>query len=747
LSFHFFDSLRNLVTGLGVLGKDKSVSNAYILNPLSTEQLEAAYRGDWVARKAVDIPAADLTREWRDWQADPADIGEIEDAEKKLDIQRKLKRTMIKGRLYGGGALILGVDDGQAPDQPLNLDRVKEGSLKYVHSVSAMQLTAGELEFDVNSEWFMEPKYFQFSSGLASLASISSSDLLAKIHPSRVVRFLGSEVPDLERNQSGVAGFGWGDPVIQVINDAVQAVAASTQGVATLIQEAKLDVIKLPDLAEQVSTQAYTDRLSSRMQMMATMKSLVGVTLLDKDDDWNRIQVTWAGLPDIIKLYLMIASAAVDVPATRFLAQSPAGMDATGESDTRNYYDRLRAEQNTEVTPALNRLDEVLLRSTFGTKPDGIWYEWAPLWAATDEEKSRTFLAKAQVYQIDVGAALIPDEALRQARENQLIEDGVYPGLEQALEDAEAEMAAAMGELDPEVRAQAEQQLALQKAGVPMLPPPAQPAPEGGGAPGEPAGGQSTGGAQKTNRRASPGQQDALPRDKNGTFALGMHVGKARRRGLAGYGRGRRAGSKQDQSMRHAGWVAGEALTEHGRHILAAIRQHDAEPRPLYVYRSVVNGAEIARWAKTQRIQIPDVNDLHVTILYSREAVDPIKIGEPRDGQAPPDTAKVPAGGLYIGPGGPRAIERMGPGGAAIVLQFASSALCWRHEEMIYRGASHDYEDYTPHITLNSTGANEYTDLSPPLNVPGIEPYRGEIILGPEVFKTIEINQPAGTSS
>ena len=47
---------------------------------------------------------------------------------------------------------------------------------------------------------------------------------------------------------------------------------------------------------------------------------------------------------------------------------------------------------------------------------------------------------------------------------------------------------------------------------------------------------------------------------------------------------------------------------------------------------------------------------------------------------------------------------------------------------MVRRGASHDYPDYQPHISL--TGE--------PVNLDGVEPYRGEIVLGPEVFAEVD---------
>jgi hypothetical protein len=66
----------------------------------------------------------------------------------------------------------------------------------------------------------------------------------------------------------------------------------------------------------------------------------------------------------------------------------------------------------------------------------------------------------------------------------------------------------------------------------------------------------------------------------------------------------------------------------------------------------------------------------------------------------------------------------------ATVLLFSSSSLCWRHEDMVSKGASHDFDDYVPHITLTY-------DAPADLDVSKIEPYQGELVFGPEIFSAI----------
>src|SRR6187455_1436665 len=112
------DTLYNLVTGLGGV-KDKNQANQFGVNELNQYVVENMYRGDWLSRKIVKIPAEDATREWRQWQAENDQIEAIEEVERNLNIQLRVKQALVKARLYGGAALIMGVDDGRDPSEEL----------------------------------------------------------------------------------------------------------------------------------------------------------------------------------------------------------------------------------------------------------------------------------------------------------------------------------------------------------------------------------------------------------------------------------------------------------------------------------------------------------------------------------------------------------------------------------------------------------------------------------------------------
>jgi len=515
-----FDSLFNFVAGLGT-AKDKSTSSRYVINQLSVEQLSTAYRSDWVARKVVTAPAQDATREWRAWQADEDQITLIEKLERDLDIQRKLFRALVKARLYGGAALIMGIDGAGEPDEELKLERVKEGSLKYVHVLTRHEIAIGSMITDVMSDLYGEPEYYTVSS--LSLPAL-------KIHPSRVIRLLGAEIPMLSESD------GWSDSCLQAVDDAIKNVGLCSGGIAAMVWEAKVDIIKIPNLMESMATAEYQRTLIERFTLANTAKSMVNALLLDKEEEWTRMQQSFSGMPEILQEYLHIASGAADIPATRLLGQSPKGLNATGQSDTRNYYDMVRSTQKTELTPTLSRLDEVLIRSALGDRPKEIHYEWRPLWQMNETEKAALAYQKAQAHKIDVDNGLILEDALAQGRINQLIEDGFYPGFEQAIKDAKEAAAADLDETDPQIIAQNKALRGVEVANPALTPPPvpgAKPGsqPEGTShspIPSSPAATDSDYEEWTTWTNGGPGSGPLLadynpdqPRDPSGKFAEG----------------------------------------------------------------------------------------------------------------------------------------------------------------------------------------------------------------------------------
>lgn len=136
----------------------------------------------------------------------------------------------------------------------------------------------------------------------------------------------------------------------------------------------------------------------------------------------------------------------------------------------------------------------------------------------------------------------------------------------------------------------------------------------------------------------------------------------------------------------------------------------------LYVARPVKNADELVDWFKSQGMKImlaPD--DMHVTIAFSKRRVDWEAVGETDEQE------------LEMEPAFRRSVLPLGDKGA-IVMTVKSDELQDRWAHFVSKGASWDYPEYQPHITLTYDNVDAGRFI----------PFPGRIILGPEKFKPVD---------
>lgn len=573
------DGFANFITGIGA-GNSKTAAATYVLNT-SQDDVEAAYRTSTWFGKIVDIPPDDATREWRMWKATKEQIEDLEKTEGKLGVRGKVRQALIFARLYGG-AVIVPIGLPGKLDETLKVESIRKGDIKALTVLSRYEITAQGLISDPMNPLYGQPEYY----------TINSASGMTRIHPSRVIRINGRVV-----NERNMAMNGWGDSIWMHLRDSITAADGAAAVIDALLQEAKVDVISIPNLNAGMATDEFEQIMLKRWQMVEALKAISNIILIDGADKWEQKQITFAGLPDVTTTLLNIMAGSSDIPMSRLTGKQGSGLSGEDKGSLLNYYDSVKANQELKISPALAPFDEMLIRTALGERDDAIWYEWRPLFQLSEKEKAEIDKLEADATAVYVNTALIPTEAMAKAVQNRMIESGRWPGIEDYDSDDD------------------------------------------------------------------------------------------------GFG-------EDDGS--------GTLLSK------------DSRPMSLYVHRKVVNSKDITEWAKSQGFKSV-LNDLHVTIIHTRTPMDWIKVGEPES------WSQNSKGGMTVNAGGPRLMERFGE---ATVLQFASSQLAWRHEDIKRLGAETDYPEYQPHITI-SWDAND-------IDISKVEPYRGEIILGEEVFSEVK---------
>jgi len=381
------DGLVNVASGLGT-NKAKRSHNFFAYSGLNAwANWDAAYETNWLARQIVDVPAEDMTREWRTIKCDGAD--DIRAEEDRLHIPMDCNEALSWARLYGGGGILM--ITGQDLTKPLNLNLVRKGSLQRVIVFDRFDMQAMTLNtWNVLATNYLEPEFYTINGGGQ------------QVHWSHFARFMGAKLPRRQRAQTQ----GWGDSELRKCLDDIMDIVASKDGIAELMQEANVDVITRVGLSDELASD-QDDAITSRYTLFAHMKSVVQMALLDGDETYDRKTLDLAGVAPVLETLMTWISGAADIPVTRLFGTSAKGLNATGDGDLTNYFNSIRSKQLTQLDPAMRMLDEVLVRSALGYFPDDYNYVWNPLQQPDSVQMATAGKTRAETDQIYLDAGVI----------------------------------------------------------------------------------------------------------------------------------------------------------------------------------------------------------------------------------------------------------------------------------------------------------------------------------------------------
>jgi len=377
------DSYQNFAASVGVGAANLSSGGTYGFNPITRNhtQLEYMYRGSWLVKVIVDAPAEDMTRERINIESDmaPDIMDRLDDYMEDLLLWQRLTETLKWSRLFGGCIAVIMID-GQRTDTPLDIKTVGKGQFKGLLVLDRWMIWP-HLEDPVKEfgKDYGYPKYYEVVSDARTVPHM-------KVHYTRCIRFDGVELPYWQRMAENY----WGLSVLEPCFDRLLAFDSATAGTAQLVYRAHLRVLKIEKLRELIAFggEAYS-AVTQQIQNMRLMQANEGITLLDSTDEFETQSYAFGGLSDVLIQMAQQLSGAAQIPLVRLFGQSPAGLNATGDSDIRNYYDFLNSAQETRLRRPVRLLLDLSYRSLTGEGlPDGFNFEFAPLWQLADTEKS-----------------------------------------------------------------------------------------------------------------------------------------------------------------------------------------------------------------------------------------------------------------------------------------------------------------------------------------------------------------------
>ena len=355
--------------------------------------LNSLYRTEWIARRIIDTLPQDMTKNWYQLksQLQPDQLDLFATMERKTRLKEQINEGLTWGRLFGGAAGVI-VIEGQEDmlDQPLNLELIMPGQYKGLIIADRWSGVYPESSIvqDISDPDFGTPEYYNFCMTDTDMANG------IRVHHSRVVRFLGRRLPQIER----IAESYWGMSELEHVYNELDKRNSASANIAHLLWQANLKIFKMRDLGQFLTTTDVESQkeLYETLTMQNALMNSAGMGVVDRDDDFTTSQYTFSGISDVYELFMLDVSGASEYPVTKLFGRSPAGMNSTGESDLTNYYDHVKQGQENDLRPVIEKLLPVLAMSTWGAIPDDLTFEFNPVRDSSESERADLMLKYTQ---------------------------------------------------------------------------------------------------------------------------------------------------------------------------------------------------------------------------------------------------------------------------------------------------------------------------------------------------------------
>ena len=348
------------------------------------ELLTAMYRESWLTMRIIDMPSEDMTRAWYRLSSSLSEeqVHTLRRLEARHSVKQELTNALRWARLYGGSlALMVIRGEEDRLDQPLDPDLLLPDCFQGLLVLDRAQgiQPSPELVTDLDDPDFGLPESYTVDLDAENRRSVV-------LHHSRVLRFVGRELPRTETVRENY----WGASEMEHIQEELLKRSAASANIAQLLFQANITTLKMSDLGDLLNAGTEEQRRSVEyaMGMENRFRTSFGIQLLSKDDSMENHTYSFAGLGEIYEQFMMDMAGASEIPATRLFGRSPQGMNATGESDLRNYYDMIASLQERQLRPALEKLLPVMAVSCWGYVPEDLEFVFEPVMTTSPAERA-----------------------------------------------------------------------------------------------------------------------------------------------------------------------------------------------------------------------------------------------------------------------------------------------------------------------------------------------------------------------
>lgn len=393
------DGWFNPFSGFGTTIDASSYTDFQAGAALDLQTLSALYHYDAMAKRIVDIPPREMMRQGVDISGD--DGKEILDHAQAIGLLEGIQRGMAWGRAFGGAIMVMGADDGADPKEPLRPEGVD--TFEWVKVYDRRDLYISERYTDKALPNYDAPKIYRIT---------HYDGTNSEVHESRCIRFRGAYTAERESRDLQ----GWDLSVLQACWPALQQFNTSNQAGTNMLSDASTAVFKMAGFIQALSAKDGIQNLTTRAQLMNMTRSMARAVFLDssQSESFEKVPTQFSGVPDMLDRSANRLAADTEIPVTILMGQAPAGLNATGASDIRIFYDRIASDQRTFLRPILRRCFNLICQ-VLGKEEDQD-FRFRPLWQETPAEREERRQKAAQTDHIYIDDGVVTPLEVRKAR-------------------------------------------------------------------------------------------------------------------------------------------------------------------------------------------------------------------------------------------------------------------------------------------------------------------------------------------
>lgn len=388
------DGWKNFFTLSGTR-RDRTLRGSFQGNRfLDRETLDSLYSNSGIAQRLIDVYVKDALREGFFTDDEKAEL--LQDRFEEISLEYFLFRFLSASRLHGGAILLFLVDDGRSLTEPLNEANIISLEGFQVYDRWEVFWDQSMIYSDPSQKKYGDPEFYRISPYFGQPF---------KVHESRVFRLDGLVVSERKKRENQGWGFSFLQPVYQILSD-LDSVHRSS---ASIVQDFVQTVMSVKGLTDMIGS-GGEEAILKRLEILDMSRSVLNTLLMDADgEQFSKQSSSVAGLSDLLQSFRVQLSSASGIPMTKLFGTSPGGLNATGESDLRHYYDDISNFQKVYLKPVLERIVKLFFLEKKGPykgiEPEKWSIHFNSLWQMDEKEKAeiKKIVAETDAIYLDRG--------------------------------------------------------------------------------------------------------------------------------------------------------------------------------------------------------------------------------------------------------------------------------------------------------------------------------------------------------